>query len=103
MDRQALNTKGMNTDQEEVKWRLQSNRQLKEWSDQVAVEIKIRYALGGRHKQESSWLLLNESNGLAQTELAAKQAEELNELKHQNSETRIAIQKRHSQENADYA
>lgn len=92
----------MNTNQTEADQRVQSNRQLKEWSDQIATDIKARYVLSGKHKQERSYLLLEEPSALEQSRLATQQMEELNRLKQQHSETRVAIQQRHSQENTEW-
>ena len=91
----------MITNQTEADQRVQSNRQLKEWSDHIAAEIKARYVLSGKHKQERSYLLVEEPNALEQSRLATQQMDELNGLKQQHSETRVAIQQRHRQENTE--
>jgi MFS superfamily sulfate permease-like transporter len=92
----------MSTEPEKNELQVQLNRQhLHEWNAHLDLEIQVRDALLKKHQQENIRLHLEEINFHERTMLVTRQAQELDELKHQDRETRIATQKRHAQEKTD--
>ncbi len=89
----------MDTDGDKDEERIQLNRQhLKEWNDQLDLEVRSRIALDKKHKNEHKQAQLEEVNFLDRAALAKRQVVEIRELSQQNRLARIAIRKRHTQE-----
>ena len=70
-----------------------------EWNASLAHEAEARSALYSKHEEERTQLYLEEINFHERAILASRQQDEINELRHQSREARIATQKRHIQEN----
>ncbi|HLL96636.1 MAG TPA: hypothetical protein VK404_16780 [Spirosoma sp.] len=81
---------------------IQANRHLREWNDNLALERKHHYDLTGKHKQERKLLFLKVIRVESELSVKNRQAEELQALASQQSETRLVLQKRHLQEKALY-
>ena len=92
----------MSTELEKSEQRIQLNRQqLTEWNASLALEVAVRYELTKKHEQENMRLYLEEINFHERAALATRQVQEMDELRHQDREVRIATQKRHAQQKAD--
>ena len=97
----SSDTSVMKNNQQPASQPIQSNRHLKEWNDNIAIEMKARYVLAGKHKQEHSRSSLQEDSLPERAALTIRQMEEIQELRCQNRQTRIVMQDRHQQEDAD--
>lgn len=79
-------------------WAMLLNRQLREWNDNITLELGTCYALDSRHKQERSRLRLQTTDLYEQAALTAQQLQEATDLKQRHQGIRIDIQERHARE-----
>ena len=88
----------MKTQKQDSKMLLQQNTHLKEWKGTLAFEIKTRYDLDGKHKQERSRLALEGATSEERILLSAKHSQEKHQLNQFHNHSRKILEQRHAWE-----
>ncbi|WP_020604740.1 hypothetical protein [Spirosoma spitsbergense] len=90
----------MKTDQEKDVLLIQTNRFIKEWDDNLALERETRNELGRKHRYEHQCLPSGEVDSGERLLLIATHLQEIEDLKKQHAKMRKAIEKRQTKETA---
>lgn len=88
----------MKSEQKEDASLIQTNRFIKEWDDNLALEQETRNALGRKHRHEHQCLLSEEMDNDQRTMLIARHIQEIEGLRQQHVKARKAIEKRQIKE-----
>lgn len=92
----------MNNAEHEVNRRLQSNRHINERNENSRLEQQSNTALKARHKLETEQSRFGVGTLETAMELRRRQAHEFDVLRYRQGQTRIALDKQHTQEVAAF-
>ena len=90
----------MKSEPEEDALLIQTNRFIREWDDNQALEREARNALGRKHRYEHQCLLSEKSDADQRALLIDRHLREIDALKQQHARTRKAMENRQIKETA---